>query len=453
VDAIERLYPDRQAEQVERLAHHAARGKVWDKAAGYLHQAGTKTAARSAHREAITYFEQALDALSHLPGSRETREQAVDLHLDMRNSLLPLREFEPIHDHLRAAEAIAVALDDRRRLGWVSMNMSNYYWLGGHYGRAVAFGQRGLELGTAIEDFALQIEARFYLALTYHIQADYGRAMALLRQNVAALTGELRYDRLGTPRLPAAVARVWLAWCLTDQGRFGDAIAAAQEAVQITETVEQPFSAAFAYWQVGTALLGRGDFSRSIPILERGLEVCQTWHIALAFPWVAATLGYTYVLSGRLASGLTLLEKAPSGRLAPQYVRARAWLAEAYLQAERRDDATGVAVQALEVTRTHEQRGDEALTLRLLGEIAAQADPPEVEQALSYYREALTLADELGMHPLVAHCHLGLGTLYQKLGRREQAETELTTAAVMYRAMEMTFWLEQAATTLAQVAG
>src|SRR5262249_19040988 len=83
----------------------------------------------------------------------------------------------------------------------------------------------------------------------------------------------------------------------------------------------------------------------------------------------------------------------------------------------------------------------EAWALRMLGEIAAHSDPPRVEQAESYYRQALTLADELGMRPLVAHCHLGLGTLYRKIGRDEQAQAELATAAEMYRAMVMTFWL------------
>ena len=90
--------------------------------------------------------------------------------------------------------------------------------------------------------------------------------------------------------------------------------------------------------------------------------------------------------------------------------------------------------------------------LRLLGEIAAHAGPPDIEQAESYYRQALALADELGMRPLAAHCHLGLGTLYRKIGRDEQAQAELTTAAEMYRAMEMTFWLARAETELGQIA-
>src|SRR5437762_11369030 len=75
VAAIEMLYPDRQAEHVERLAHHAPRGEVWDQAATYLQQAGEKASERWALGEAIAYFEQALQALGHLPESRETNER------------------------------------------------------------------------------------------------------------------------------------------------------------------------------------------------------------------------------------------------------------------------------------------------------------------------------------------------------------------------------------------
>jgi Flp pilus assembly protein TadD len=87
--------------------------------------------------------------------------------------------------------------------------------------------------------------------------------------------------------------------------------------------------------------------------------------------------------------------------------------------------------------------------LRLLGDIAAQREPPEVEPAEAHYRQALALADELGMRPLQAHCHLGLGTLFAKTGQREQARTELSTAIDLYRAMDMTFWLPQAEAALA----
>jgi tetratricopeptide (TPR) repeat protein len=79
--------------------------------------------------------------------------------------------------------------------------------------------------------------------------------------------------------------------------------------------------------------------------------------------------------------------------------------------------------------------------------------PPEVEQAEAHYQQALTLAEELGMRPLQAHCHLSLGTLYAKTGQRQPARAELSTAIALYRDMGMTFWLPQAEAAVAQAEG
>ena len=98
-----------------------------------------------------------------------------------------------------------------------------------------------------------------------------------------------------------------------------------------------------------------------------------------------------------------------------------------------------------------QERGDQAYALRLLGDIAAHREPPDIDEAAAHYRQALALAEDLGMRPLQAHCHHGLGTLYATVGQREQARAALSTAIEMYRAMDMTFWLPQAEATLAQV--
>ena len=124
VQALEALAGDRVAEQVERLAHHALRGEVWDKALAYCRQAGERTMARSAYREAVGYFEQALSALPHLPEQRDTREQAIDLRLALRTALWPSGDLGRILALLREAEALAEALDDPRRLGQVSLFLS-----------------------------------------------------------------------------------------------------------------------------------------------------------------------------------------------------------------------------------------------------------------------------------------------------------------------------------------
>jgi hypothetical protein len=128
-----------------------------------------------------------------------------------------------------------------------------------------------------------------------------------------------------------------------------------------------------------------------------------------------------------------------------------AHLGEAYLLAGRSADASPQARQALERARDLKQRGHEAYALRLLGEIAAQHQPPAAEVAAVAYRHAMTPADALGMRPLAAHCHLGLGTLYAQTRRPEPARAELSAAMALSRAMDMTFWLSRAEAALARV--
>jgi len=95
---------------------------------------------------------------------------------------------------------------------------------------------------------------------------------------------------------------------------------------------------------------------------------------------------------------------------------------------------------------------DEAYALWLLGEIAAHRTPPDIDQAAAHYHRALALAEELGMRPLQAHCHRGLGRLYAATGQWELARAELSTAIEMYKAMEMTFWLPETEAALVQMA-
>jgi predicted ATPase len=130
VEALETLAGDRLADHIERLADHAVRGEMWHKALLYCPQAGTKAMERSAAREAVGCYEQAMAALAHLPEHRALREQAIDLRFDLRNAYFVLGQFEHILHNLRAAETLAEALDDPRRLGQVSLYMTNYFLSG-----------------------------------------------------------------------------------------------------------------------------------------------------------------------------------------------------------------------------------------------------------------------------------------------------------------------------------
>ena len=454
VEARETPPRDRLGEQIEQLAHHALRGEVWDKALRYCWQAGAKAAGRVANREAVAYFDQALTALGHLPETRETLEQGIDLRFDLRTALFPLGEFERILGCLREAEALARTLDDQRRLGQLSVYICHNLFVTGHPTEALAFGQRAQAIAESLGDVPLQVTGTLYLGAASLRTGDYRRAEDLLLKVLQLVEGDLSRERLGLTGFPAVMARCYLPQVFAERGRFEEGIVHAQDGIRLAEALDHPYSLAFCCWALAYVHIARGELSHAVGLLERGLALSRERNLTYFSVAASGSLGYAYALSGRTDEGIPLLEHALSavetmghGALQPLFLM---YLGEAYALAGRLADALAFAGQALTIARERGQRGYEALALRLLGDVTARRDPPE--QADSHYRDALALAEELGMPPLVAHGHLGLGKLYARSGTREQATEHLDTAATMYRDMDMLPWLEQAKAELKNLA-
>jgi class 3 adenylate cyclase/tetratricopeptide (TPR) repeat protein len=455
VEAIEVLYPDRLIEQVERLAHHAVRGEVWRKALIYLRRAGTKADARSALREAVSYFEQALTVLGHLPYDREMREQAIDLHFDLRVSLGSLGEGERVLEHLRAAEALANALGDERRSARVNVYIARLILNQGEYEQAVTACERAIGMTRTLDDYGLEVVATSILGQAYYYLGNYPKAVEALGRNLVALDSPVVHERFGSAGLPFATSRTSLALALAERGEFIEAVDRCTEAIHIAETVGHPYSVTVMYRGIGHLHLRRGDLRQATLTLEHALEVCRVVDSPSLFHAVSSAIGHVYALSGRSAEAISLLEEAVERPIRTVTLESQSlrttWLSEAYLLNGREADARAAAQRALGLARQHKERGHEAYTLRLLGEIAAHKDPPDVGDAEDHYRQALALAEELGMRPLIAHCHVGLGKLYRRIGSRQQAEEHLTTATAMMREMEMGLWLEKAELELKEV--
>ena len=325
----------------------------------------------------------------------------------------------------------------------------------GAYDQAIAAAQRALALATASEEVVPHALANYYLGRAYEAQGDYRRAIDCLTQTAASLEGARRRERFGQATVPAASARAWLAWCHAELGTFAEGRALGEEGLRIAEAVDHPASLLIASWGSGLLALRQGDLLRALPLLEQAMGVCQDADLPLYFPRIAAPLGAAYTLGGRVADTVALLTQALEPTTATEMVYFQVFchlsLGEAQMLAGHLEEAHALAEHALALARERQEQGHQAYALRLLGEIAARHEPPESDQAGDHYRQALALAEELGMRPLVAHCHLGLGKLYAKIGRRAEARTELSAAIELYRAMEMTFWLPQAEAALAEV--
>jgi tetratricopeptide (TPR) repeat protein len=453
VEALEALAGERVAEQVERLAHHALRGEVWDKAVTFWQQAGARAHDCAAFHEAVAAFEQALQALEHLPEPVDTQRLALDLRLALYRPLMILGEHGRCLALLNEAEALARGHDDRARLGRVLASMARVLRITADHCSAIAAGQQALELAVALGESALQMQATHILGQAYQAIGDVSQAAELLRWNVEAA------DRAsGTLSTDVRIeSRAWLAWTLSVLGAFVEGRRHGEEALRLAMLEGRGDTPIIAHTGLGRLYLVHGDLELAIRVFDQGLALCRTSGHRTNLRQIVAGLGSAYMLQGRLAEARALLEEAISesirtGGLSGLAHRV-AWLSEVCRLAGRGEEAWQHAHQALDLARQQQARGDEALALHQLGTVHAHADPPDTEQAEAHYCQALTLANELGMRPLVAHCYLGLGTLYVKIGQQEPARAELTAAIELYRAMDMTFWLPQAEAALVQVEG
>ncbi len=293
------------------------------------------------------------------------------------------------------------------------------------------------------------------------MMGQYRRALEYGKRNAALLHVD-RYPRDRESQLHGAGAAgyapsalTWLVLSNAEVGEFAEAIAWGDEVTKLVEAGNDPSDLVWGYFGVGRLNLVKGDLQKAIGVLERALPLCEVGELPVYFPRVATTLGAAYTLSGRVAEGLDLLSEAVKRGEALRFKYSHplvvAQLGEGYLRAGRQEEAAQAAHQALELARRQGERGHEAYTLRLLGEIVARGPSREVEQAGAYYGQALAIAHELEMRPLEGRCHLALSALHHQLGRGVPARAALATATDLFRAMEMKFWLERAEAEAAKI--
>jgi tetratricopeptide (TPR) repeat protein len=344
---------------------------------------------------------------------------------------------------------VAGKLDDQRRLGWVSAYMcSHQLQTGGHATDVRMFAQKVAAIGEALNDVSHQIAAQYYLVMAHHLSGDYRGTEQVCRKLMQLLEGERTHERFGVATFPAVLSRAYLARSLAERGVFDEGEVHGKEAIRIAEAVDHPYSAIFACLWLAYLNDVKGELGQAARLLERALAECRDWNIAFLKPIALASLGHVYAWSRRIEEGVTLLRQAlelhESAGIGYFQSASVVQLGEAYLLAGQVEDARARADQGVLLTRGRGERGHEAWAHRLLGEIASHHLHPDVAAAEAHYGAALALASELEMRPLVAHCHLGLGKLYRRAGKRQEAQEHLSTGTTMCQEMDMRFWLEQA---------
>jgi predicted ATPase/class 3 adenylate cyclase len=448
VASIEALYVGRLAEHVEQLAHHALRGELREQAVHYLRQAGLKAAARSVLPEALASFEQALAVVATLPERQSTLEEAFDIRLELRWVLHQLGDIRGALSRLREAEACAERLNDDPRRGRAFAFMTVTHSQLGELDEALASGTRALEIAVRLGDVKLGMLATSYLENAQYYRGEYERVIELATANLAALAAEGANDEFGLA-VPASVFdRSVLVLSFAQLGEFDQAAAYEAEAIRLAESTHHAYTIAEAHFAASQFRLLRGDWAKARSLVERWIGVIRTGNVVVLLPlaitisaWVLAQLGETSEALNRLREGEQLLKRQAARGIVGRLGWAYCSLGRAYLLLGRLGEARCLGDRAVEFSSC--QPGFAAHALHLLGDIATHPDRFDAERGEGHYRQALALAQPRGMRPLVAHCHLGLGKLCQRMGRRREAQEHFTTAMTMYREMNMAFWLEQ----------
>ena len=448
VEAIEKLYAGKLTDQVERLAHHAVRGDRKDKAIHYLRQSGAKAAARSALADARSCFEQALGILKLLPDGQATQEEAFDIRLEMRPVLRQLGEGRQMLEYLREAETIATRLRDDRRRGLACSFMTTAYASLDQLDEAASTGSRALEIADRLGDAKLRLLAKSFLSQVYCYGAEYERVIELATGNLAALPAEWTNEHFGMA-VPASIFdRAWIIMSLAELGRFAEAGRYEAEAISLAEATDYAFNISWAHLAASMPYLLKGEWAKARTLVERWIATLRGGNVAIHLPWAVAASAWALAQIGakdqvmeRVQEAEELLER----QAAHGIVGHRGWayqaMGRACLLLGRLDKARQLAERA--VGTSQHQPGFAAHALHLLGDLAAQPGRFDAENSMAHYRESMALAQKHGMRPLIAHCHFGLGRVYDRLGKPE-AHKNLATAATMYRDMGMAFWLKQA---------
>ena len=447
VEIMEVRYSANLDDQIERLAHHAIEGQLWDKSVTYCRQAGQKSLARSAANEAVEFFERALEIISRREGAIANGEK-VDLLLDMADACYPLSQWDRANECIREASDLAVE-SEPHRVCRAHTSLALYKWTVGDLSSAKRSGERALEIARGSKDKWLQVHTTARLGAVCLDTGDYPAVIDLFSEAIDSLHESDTHDRFGLAALPAAVCRTAMAWSYAQLGEFDLGILVGEEGLRHAEDQRHPFSVIYCCYEMGNVFALRGDFNRAAKLLERGREVCESTMVPALLPMVDASLGNVYVQQGRGREGLSLLTSASeqllSQNLKVRLARILTWKANAQLRAGNTEEALKLGLEAVELAERHGERGHEAWARLCVADAyrLQSMNDGNLRLAQEAYGRVRNLAVSLGLQPLIAHYHYGYSELQSSTGRTSAMLSELDQADGLFRTLNMSHWVEE----------
>jgi class 3 adenylate cyclase/tetratricopeptide (TPR) repeat protein len=444
LEAIEARYPARLAEYAEPLADHGVRGEVWDKAAGYLHLAAANAWARGAPEEAVERYERALEVLARLSRTPENIRRSIDIRLSLSPPLSLMGHTTRAIGLTEEAARLAGELGDQLTLGRIAMRIGAPLWIEGRYSESIDYAHRALEIATDTGDAPLRVGATYTLAVNYGALGRYRSAIELLIPMVDGPDAEVAKLVIGANLSVYTSACSWLAAFVGLLGDFPRATRYGERGLAPARS--EPLAEAMLFCLRTVAPLVQGEFTEAAELADTAVRLCEPANLSVWLSNAYSLRGSTRVWLGRLEEGLADLEQGATlyetagGKASLAFLLYR-WAEGLFLA--NRPEARGIARRALELAVARGERANEASALHVVAQIEAR-EAPDGEAADAHYRRAFALGTEIGLRPLVARCHLGLGELYQRSGKRDRVREHLAAATAMFREMNMRYWLEKA---------
>ncbi len=434
VEVIESRFGDRLEEHIDRLADHAFRAELWQKAAPYQLRSWRRAAKRGATQDAIGIFERGLQALGHWPESKDRLNAEIDLRLTVIIALEPLGQHRRIAEVLREARNFAERSGDLWRTAAVNCQLAVALWRLGDHDGAMTASKAARTISERIGDPALAFASLHNMGIVHHEIGAFTTAMEFFEQCLALETPELDEKRAGWAAYPSVVLRAFIADSLVDLGEIERAETVAIEALRRAEATNHSYSRANIGHVLARIYNAQGRHDEALSMLKENWQACLDLGMLQMYPVFAARMGEAHLARGDLEAALQILS-VPEQLDVPLAEHAFGWRflfvaqGRAFLADGRFAEAKAVAERAFAHASERGELPQEAFAKKLLGDIASAAHQGESAEAEECFKHAFRLAEKCSMKPLMAACCKALADLATRNQEPDLARTYTMRAA------------------------
>ena len=413
IEVIEQRFPDRLDEHIDRLADHAFAAELWQKAIPYQLRSCQRAIRRGANHDAVAIYERGLETLSHWPESRKRAIAEIDFHLTVVTALEPLGMHRRIAEALRLAGRLAEGFGEPWRIAAVNCQLTVALWRLGCHAEAMAAARLAISMAERVGEPSLTFAALHNIGIIHHETGDFETSLAYHEKCLAMETPEIDRKRAGWAALPSVTLRTFMADSLIDLGDLARAEQLAEEASRLADAANHVYSHANINHVLGRLRIAQGRAEEALAVLRKSWQSCLDLDMKQMYPIFAARLGEAHLALGDIEAALAILA-VPEQLDVPLAEHAFGWrylfLAQgtALLAAGQADDARRVAERALALAQERGEPPQSAYARKLLGDVARAGGKSNAALATRHYEEALALAEQCAMRPLVRLCREAL---------------------------------------------